>query len=351
MPDIREALSAALEAQEPAESAVVETPIEAVETEVTPRVDATGRVHAPDGKFAAKVTETPADTPAPEQVPQEAIAPVQALPRPSSWKKDYEAHWQKIATENPEVAKYIQEREGQFASGVSTYKAEYDRVKPLQDAIEPFKPLLQQHNIAPEQWIRNLGQAHQTLTFAQPVEKLNKFAELAQQYGVPAKLVVQDAQGQWQFYTPQAAAQPQQPSITPETVEQMVAEKLAEREILSEVQKFQAAKDAAGNPKYPHYEVVRQTMVGLLQSNLAQDLDEAYNAALRHPRHADLYEQMNQQSQQVQVQAKAQAAAKAKAKAVSVKSATPANTATANSGQGLRSKLEAAWAEHAEGRV
>jgi len=39
--------------------------------------------------------------------------------------------------------------------------------------------LLQENNIAPQQWISNLGTAHKTLALGSPQEKLQMFAQLA----------------------------------------------------------------------------------------------------------------------------------------------------------------------------
>ena len=157
---LRDTVEAAFDEHVPDETAapVTETPAVEAVTDDRPR--------GPDGKFIPKEA-------APEKPPAEPVieAAPQVRPKPpSSWKKDYHPDWDALAEGKPltperalALLNYNLEREGQFASGVSTYKAEVDRLKPLADAIAPFLPALQQHNIDPGQWINNLGRAHECL--------------------------------------------------------------------------------------------------------------------------------------------------------------------------------------------
>ncbi len=117
---------------------VVETPLEtkvetpAEKTAEQLRKDDTGRLHAADGKFATKEKE--------EEKPE-----VTRPPRPSSWKKDYEKDWETL---DPRLASYINQRESEYAKGVSTYKTEWDRAKPILEAITPYQGMLQQTNLS-----------------------------------------------------------------------------------------------------------------------------------------------------------------------------------------------------------
>jgi len=134
--------------------------------------------------------------------------------------------------------------------------------------------------------------------------------------------------------------------------EKIIEQKLTEREIQSEYNKFLADV----SEKYPHYEEVKATMAGLLQSELAQDYPSAYEAALRHPRHADLYEQAQQQrTQQEQAAAAAKSQAvvnRARSQAVSVKTSTPSGAMTsANGNKSLRDQLSDAFDSATASRV
>jgi hypothetical protein len=98
--------------------------------------------------------------------------------------------------------------------------------------------------------------------------------------------------------------------------------------------------------KAEHFEDVRPTMIQLLQSGVAQTLDDAYDKAIRLD--PNLFEQIAkaQQAEAAAKQAKEQnrAVKTARAAAVSVRSATPGvNTAPKSSDR--RALLEEAFAE------
>lgn len=288
------------------------------------------------GKFVAKQqkTEQPANEPEKTALEQ----PAQKLQRPSSWKKDYWDRWDKISAEDPEFAKYMVEREHQFANGVSTYKQEWEQAKPLIDAIAPFQPILQQNNMDPAQWISNLGNAHYALVTGSPQDKLAMFQRLIGDYRIPAQLAIQGQDGNWQLL---GQMQQQAPQFDPSTVDRLVERKLME-------QSTQQALDAftrEAPTKYPHFEVVKQTMAGLLQAGLADDLPSAYEAALRHPMHSDLFEQMQQQQREQQEAAQREANKKTVQRARSQTVSVPGNTPVsqmANSGEkSLRDEITA----------
>src|SRR3990167_7247910 len=122
------------------------------------------------------------------QVP--VVAPKPKPARPSSWKKDYWGHWEKLTQGQPmtpeealSLAEYMNSRETDFQHGVATYKREWEQAKPVLEAIQPYMPLLQQHNIDPARWIQGLGEAHKVLALGAPAQKLQAFAKLAQDYG------------------------------------------------------------------------------------------------------------------------------------------------------------------------
>ena len=190
-----------------------------------------------------------------------------------------------------------------------------------------------------------MGQAHHSLVFGNPQQKLQMFAKLAQDYGVPLQALY-DPQAQQQFLSQQMTQPPvQQPDVRALVQEQMT-------EVLSkqELQQFEAARDGAGNPLYPHYETVRNTMAQLLESGAAQDLKSAYDKAIRL--HDDIWE-AEQKAKQAAAQkadqeARAKQVAQAKAAAVSPRTATPGAEAVKTT-KGIRSAVEAAVEAHTGG--
>lgn len=337
----------------PAEVAPVETP--AAPTAAERARDEKGRFaeeKQAKGPVNAKPPAAPvAQAPAP-QTPQLPAAP--KIQRPSTWKKDHWEAYDKLATENPALAQYILQRESEFAKGVSTYKQEWESAKPLLDAMAPFMPLLEQHKIAPGQWISRLGEAHRQLAMGSPEQKLSMFAKLAQDYGVPIEQMFVRGQDGQIYRNPSLQATqvaPQAQGIRQEDVQQLIKQSLAEQQSQSAIEAFAADKE-----KHPHFDEVRDTMAGLLQAGLAEGLDDAYEAALRHPRHAELYkamqEQQRQQDEARQAEERRKQAEAARRKAVSPRSATPTGAAGLGEGKkALRDTISAAFDERVAGRV
>lgn len=305
-----------------------------------------------EGKPEAKKPEAkPAAAAAPsaEAKPAEAVKP--KAPRPSSWKKDFEGQWDQLP---PELQSYIGQREREYATGVSTYKTEADRAKTVLDAIAPFEPHLQQHGVPVQKWLTDLGNAHHTLALGSPQDKVMQVARIIQGYGVDAQALFQVMSGQQPQYS-QAPAQvaPPAPRITPEDIGKVVEEKLLNRQATDAFTTF--TKDV-NEGKYPHYEDVKPTMIGFLQAGLAEDYPSAYEAALRHPKHANLWDAMQKQQATEKeadtVKAAAETAKRARSQAVSVKSSTPTTQPAADGKKGLREQLsEAVDRTLASGRV
>jgi len=290
-------------------------------TESTPEAPKTSRPRDESGKFAKSFSE--AQDEATEVLEPETVQEMQTKPRPSSWKKDYEEHWGKL---DPTLQDYIQQREADYAKGVSTYKNQWDSAQPLIRAIEPFAPILQQHNIDPAQWISNLGRAHSVLALGSPEQKQQMFAQLANDYGVSLNevgggyadpqfsLIAQELnqiKNQWnQFQTQQ--------------------ERTEQASLQNEIQSFSTDK--------PYFDEVRETMAGLLQAGMANDLQSAYDKAIRLN---DNIAQKVQAEQAHKSESDRQAKlASAKAKALSPKSSSPtASTSTGGKGASIRDEL------------
>ena len=299
-------------------------------------------------KTAAKIHKAPAPAPGTPQaeaaLPQTAPAKPRP-PRPSSWKKDFWGHWDQL---DPALAEYLHTRESQYASGVSAYKAEAEAAKPIVEAVQPFMEELKQHNLEPSRWITELGHVHRILALGAPAQKLQTLARVAQAYGVPLQaLYDQQAQqaylqqGQFQQPLQPPPPPPQQRPLTAAEAEALFQQKFLEADSTRELERF-----AADTAKHPHYEEVRNTMAQLLEANLAEDLDSAYDTALRHPRHAALWQQIQEQDRATQEEARraaeAQRVLKAKGRAVSPASSTPSGAAE-DKPKGLRSNLESAF--------
>jgi len=299
------------------------------------------RIREENGRFAQKAETAEAVIPESQQEKND-------LQRPTTWKKDYLPIWDKLATGQPllpdearKLAQYSNQREKEYASGVSTYRAEAENARTLQEAIAPFIPNLQKANLDPKTWITNLGRAHEVLALGSAEQKLQAFHKLAQDYGIPLAAVAGQAQGGV-------------PPIVTQLMQQINALQGQVSTVSSwrEQQETQKIQDtitqfSSDTQKHPHFEAVKATMAQLLESGLAKDLEEAYTKAIRF--NDDIWDQERQaQSSTI---AKSTAVAKAKAAAVSVKSSSPTGQTTGSGTKDRRAILSEQLDAAFSGRV
>lgn len=331
---LREALSSAFETQETETPEVIESTPEPVKPDVTETAEQKAdRLRDEKGRFAPKESapETKPQTQIEQPAQQAQPAPV-AEPRkpPSSWKKDYWEAYQKL---DPQLAEYINQREQQFASGVSTYREEAIKAKELNDALAPFMPEFAAHGVQPSQWIRNMGTAHQTLMRGSPEQKLQAFQKLAQDYGVPLHSI---QSGQidpvMQYVSP---LQEQVLQLRGQLTNwQQQQEQQQQAAMLNEIETFKA--------NAPHFEEVRETMAGILQAGLAPDLKSAYDKAIRM--NDDLWQaeqtRKAQEAEKQRQEAEAAKVARARANALSPRGSTPVGNMGSSGKKGLRDLLD-----------
>jgi hypothetical protein len=317
--DRRELLMQAMEAAEEGElEAPVEKDIEVVEDSIAEE-SVQEKVSEPDHEESAEVLEAIeyADK---DEAQEEEAKPVT---RPSTWKKEYVQIWDKmekgeqISKEDfTKFAEYANQRESEYKKGVSTYKAEADRARGLENAIAPFAQEFQQQGISPEAWINNLGRAHMILSKAPYDQKVQVFQKLAQDYGIQLNgegvaPIQQDA------YTQQLMSQLNQVNQEVSSIKSRFAQEENQR-LTNEIEKYRSNVE-----KFPHFDVVREEMAQLLELGKAQDLETAYKKAVRMNDDVWALEQERLLKEAKQSAVKAQQVAKAKAAAVSPKSVTP----------------------------
>jgi hypothetical protein len=310
--DRREQLMAAMDASEEGNL----EPVEEVSLEVEPTDDIAEEAQAEEKVEFAKEEE------APEEVDEvEEDAPT--IQRPTTWKKEYLPIWDKLTQgeqltkeEAVKLAQYSNQRESEYKKGVSTYKAEADRARELENAIAPFIPELQSQNISPSAWINNLGRAHMVLTKAPYEQKVQMFHRLAQEYGVQLNQEGY-APPQVDAYTQQLMNQLNQVNQEVSTIKGRFQQEEQTR-LNNEIERVRSDVE-----KFPHFDVVREEMAQLLELGKAQNLETAYAKAVRLNDDVWAIEQDRLLKSAQKQASKASQVAKAKATAVSPKSVTP----------------------------
>ena len=292
--------------------AVEAAPTEQHDTNEAPAT--TQRERDEKGRFSTKTTVSEQQTEAANPVEEEP-------PRPKGWKKDYVPMWDKMyrgealtPEEAKQVALYANQRESEFAHGVSTYKAEADRVKAWDAAIQPILPRLQQMGSDPVQYVSGLAQVDNMLTHGSPQQKIQALAQIAQASGIPLSVLGQAVQGDGQ---------------TNPIVNDLLSRIDALNQQVTQVSAWRQQQETAGiqstidqfknSGKAPHFEAVRPTIAQLLESGVAANLEDAYDKAIRL--NDDIWQQ--EQKQKQEAANNAAIIQKAKSAAVSVKSTAP----------------------------
>lgn len=315
--------------------------------------DESGRFAPKAGEKLAPVAAAPA-LPAQTGTPAPVVAaPAVEAPQLTTWRKEYLPIQQKLAAgqaltadEAQKLAAYNVQREKEYSTGVSTYKAEAQQAQHLTQAMAEFMPTLQQHNLNPAQWIQNLGRAHHTLALGSPEQKLQMFTQLAKDYGVPLAAVQQAQSGQVDPLSLQLMHELQSLNTQVKGVTSW-RQQQEDQALQQEISKF---SDTA---QYPHFEQVRESMAQLLERGLAQNPDEAYAKAVRLDDTVFNAEQARQAAAQAATTAASRQAAVARARSasVSVRSATPSGATATGAAKDRRGILAEALDAADSGRV
>lgn len=322
--NIRDILESAVDEHEPAaDSAPLESssPIE-TEAEATARVE---RARDEAGRFTKA-----------ERDAQAAAAPVEPAktrpPRPSSWKKDFEGKWNEIYDSDPNFAQYLLDREGQFAQGVSTYKAEADRARAFQAIMEPHAPRFQQYGADPQEYIGRLLKMDEILATGSLEQKQAVLLSIARAVGLTDEPA---PQGQASYVPPELMNTVSTLRSELDAIKQ-ANERAEQTRLASEVDSFAA--------DHPYLDDLAEPMAQLLEAGFATSMEDAYRKALRLDDEIfQKYQAEQQQGSEAERQRKAkEAAARARSAAVSPRSSTPTGSAATASAQGsdIRSILE-----------
>lgn len=245
---------------------------------------------------------------------------------PASWKKDYHEVWQ---TADPRMQEYAWQREEQMRKGVEPLISKAQFADQINEVVNPYLQTIQGMGLDTPKAIKALLEADQMLRTSNGQEKLQLFSRLAQQYGVNLNDVNFPQGVDPTIYALQNELNNVRGEVNGWKQQQ---EQAQNQQLLGEIEKFSS--------KAEYFEEARPTMIQLLQSGVAQTLEDAYEKAVRLD--PELFDSV-QVSKQAELDnakrvAADRAAKSARANAVSVKSSTP-GMATKNNAQDRRSLL------------
>jgi hypothetical protein len=272
-----------------------------------------------------------------EQPVEAAEEPLWRKP-PASWKKEYHEHWAKA---DPKIQEYAWQREEQMKRGVEPLLSKAQFADAMNQALEPYLPTIQGLGLKPEQAVAALAQADYTLRNSPPAQKMQYLTQLAASYGINLNQVMQGGQQTAQHSIDPMVYQLQNElnTVRGEVTGWKQQQEMAENQtLLNEINSFSMTAE--------HFDEARPTMIQLLQSGVAETLDDAYEKAIRLD--SDLFDRVQSARQaevsQRQATEKNRAVKIARAAAVSVRGSTP-GTNTAPKAHSRRAMLEEAFDE------
>jgi hypothetical protein len=183
------------------EAPAAEDAAPSVESEPTePKVDKTGRLHRPDGKFAPKAGEAPAAAaPAAKAVPKPALAPAATeapavvlkpdaqppaavvVKAPTSWRPETREKWASLPDD---VKQDIQRREREISVGLGEAASHRKTAEGWTKTIAPYEMLFRADGTDPQQGVAGLLQVAATLISGPEPRKAEVLAGLFTRYGV-----------------------------------------------------------------------------------------------------------------------------------------------------------------------
>lgn len=346
MENLREALDAAFEKETPSDtqnapveveatpSSESQEPVESAPVESTPNED----TQAPPADTAGKKTD-----PAPAQAAPEEAKGIHRVDRaPASWKKEAKGEW---ATVPLHIRQEVHKREMEVQKVLNETAPIRQEVQQFREVVSPFMARIQSLGVTPHQAVGELLKADYLLASGSPQQKAQFIDKLLQDYNVDiAELdsaISRRLGGQ-----PQQQPQGFDPNQISQLVQQQLQQALApiyqqrQQEQQQVVQQAaQTVEQMALDPKYPHFEEVRQDMADLMEINSRRGIyisvEQAYNKAV------GMNTELANMQQATQLNQRAQRAAAA---AASVSGSPVGGGVQSHASEGnLRADLEAAF--------
>src|SRR5574343_900696 len=346
--ELREALTEAFD-KEASSDEPQNTPVEVETPPATPpqEPDAETRVEVgakpdeskPEGDAASKKADVP---PAPAKVDEQPAAGQHRIDRaPASWKKEAKGEWNALPLQ---ARQEIHRREMEIQKVLNETAPIRQEVQQFRETVTPFMARIQSLGVTPHQAVGELLKADYLLATGTPAQKAMFIDKLLQDYGVDINeldsAIAKRLGGQ----------QPQQSQFDPNQVTQLVQQQLqqalaplyqqqqqAQQQIVQQAE--MTVEQMELDPKYPHFESVRQDMADLMEINARRgvyiSVQEAYNRAVGMNPELSAMQQATQLNQRAQ---------KAAAAAASVSgSPVGGGTQTHASSGDLRADLDAAF--------
>lgn len=194
-----------------------------------------------------------------------------------AWEKSIGAEWDKLPKT---VQDAIYQREDQVSGLAAKYGEAAKFAGAVQQIVAPYEPMLRQFNVTPPQAIQYLFNAYYTMKMGSPAQKQQMMDQLAAEIGLPP---------------PSGAPPGERPAVDPniqylieqqQRIDRTLGEQISRQQYEEEQRQHgqqrqihQTIEQFASDAKNKHFEAVREPMARLLQSGMAQTLEDAYDQA------------------------------------------------------------------------
>ena len=351
--ELRAALSEAFEKETPSDEPQ-NTPVETEAASSTESQEAVGdpsvevgaktdELKPEDDSAGKKVEVPPAQSP---QVPEDGTKGIHRVDRaPASWKKEAKGEWAALPLQ---ARQEIHRREMEVQRVLNETAPIRQEVQQFRETVTPFMARIQSLGVTPHQAVGELLKADYALATGTPAQKAQFIDKLLQDYGVDINEL--DSAIARRLGGGQQTAQVNAPQFDPNQITQLVQQQLSQAlaPIYQQRQQEQqqiiqnaemTVEQMALDPKYPHFETVRQDMADLMEINARRGIyisvQEAYNKA------TGMNTELSTMQQATQLNQRAQRAAAA---AASVSGSPVGGGNQVHSSEGnLRADLEAAF--------
>ena len=266
------------------------------------------------GKFTSQ-EPAPAETisnpqePAPkEQEPELKVPTTEEAPGnwtqdkpPQSWTPAARERWGEIPED---LRKEIVRREEAAVNGLRKFQEQFEPIRRVADGLSPFIQEASGFGVEPVDYIANVMNTERVLRTADVKGKFQAIMNIADQYGVPLREIINESVGEKVF-------QPQQQAQIPQEVQRQLEEMRAWQERQTTERHMQEIRQFATTKEF--FNDVKDDMAILLDSGRASSLADAYDQAIwLNPAVRDvLLKRQTGQVQENQEQQRRQAAASA----------------------------------------
>ncbi len=230
------------------------------------------RLRDESGKFVAKdKVEAPSEAPKQftdaDQPTEKPVQQSRADGPPRGWSADEKAAW---STLPPAIQAAVSRRETEINEGARQWS---EQRQAYEQVFAPVQSLSSQYQMPAADVVARLVSVEQRLGDVRQAPQV--IAELAQAYGVDLTALVN---GSPQPERQQAAPQ-FDPNVIPQLINQSLSQALAERDQQSALQR--TIDTFKATPGHEHFDSVKVLMGNLLKTEQAQDMQEAYDMAIR----------------------------------------------------------------------